>query len=197
MKRFFFLSLFIIIVSMGFILRIEVEPFNKDLFLLLKENFYRKFYIFCSFSKLYKDLRERSILIRKISFYPWTLYFSWEEEYTLIKIQNGNKNIFVNQKGEVMLNYRPKNNTVKVNNSVKKPLREVINLVDTLLKKDIDIREIILNLRFFEIKTSSSSILMSYDNIEEKMRIFKHISSIISDKNYFIDMRFKVPTIKR
>lgn len=197
MKKIFFISLFIIIVSMGFILRIEVEPFNKDLFLLLKENFYGKFYIFCNFSKLCKDLRERSILIRKISFYPWTLYFSWEEEYTLIKIQNGNKNIFVNQKGEIMLNYKPKNNTFKVNNSVKKPLKEIISLVDPLLKKNIDIREIILNLRFFEIKTSSGAILMSYDNIEEKMRIFKHILSIISDKNYFIDMRFKVPTIKR
>ncbi len=195
MKKFFFLSL-LIIVSMGFILRIKIEPFNKDLFLLLKENFYRKFYLFCNFLKLYKDLRERNILIRRISFYPWTLYFSWEEEYTLIKIQNGNNNIFVNQKGEIMSIYRPKNNTVKVNNSVKKTLKEIINLVHSLLKENIDVREIILNSRFFEIKTSSGSILMSYDNIEEKIRIFKHILSILSDKNYFIDMRFKVPAIK-
>lgn len=196
MKTKIFIALLIlIIISMGFILRIKLDPFDKELFSLIKERYYKKFYSFCNFSDFYKSLKEKGILIKKLSFYPWTFCLSWEQEYTLIYLKNEKEEIFVNQKGEIMQNYKPNKYTVKIKNASNKSLKEIIKLVNSLLK-NINVKEIILNSRYFEIKTSSGFILMNYDNIEENLKIFRYILEFTSDRDYFIDMRFKIPIIK-
>ncbi|MCX7846077.1 MAG: cell division protein FtsQ [Dictyoglomaceae bacterium] len=187
--------LFLTIISMGFILRIKIEPFDKELFSLIKEKYYKKYYIFCNFLNFNKDLKKKGILIKKMGFYPWTLYFSWEQEYTLIYLRNGNKEVFVNQKGEIMPNYKPNNKTIKVNNFSEKSVEEIIKLANSLLK-NIDLKEIILNQRYFEIKTLFGSVLITYENIEEKLKNLKYILEFTFGKKYFIDMRFKIPVIK-
>ncbi|MEN2984014.1 MAG: hypothetical protein ABDH25_03200 [Dictyoglomaceae bacterium] len=192
--RIFIILLILFVISMGFILRIKVDPFDEKLFSLLKEKYYKKFYIFCNFRSLREDLEKDKILIRKLSFSPWTLYLSWEQEHTLIYIKTEKEEKFINQKGELMSDYKPVENTIRVNNVARKSLKEIVKLIDSL-SKVIDIKEIILKSKYFEVKTSSGSMLMGYENIEEKFKTLKYILLVL-DKKYFIDMRFKIPAIK-
>ncbi|MCS7201920.1 MAG: hypothetical protein NZ841_04005 [Dictyoglomus sp.] len=192
--RIFIILLLLFVISMGFIFRIKVDPFDEKLFSLLKEKYYKKFYILCNFRSLREDLEKDKILIRKLSFSPWTLYLSWEREHTLIYIKTEKEEKFINQKGELMSDYKPVKNTIRVNNVARKSLKEIVKLIDSL-SKAIDIKEIILKSKYFEVKTSSGSMLMGYENIEEKFKTLKYILLVL-DKKYFIDLRFKIPVIK-
>ncbi|MGB9857688.1 MAG: hypothetical protein ACPLKX_06065 [Dictyoglomaceae bacterium] len=193
--KIFLALLFIVIISMGFILRIKVEPYKEDIFSFLKSSFYKKYYFLCNFSEFYKNMSDKKIIIKKISFYPWTLYVLWEEEYTWLYIKHGDKEELFNQQGKKINYYKFTTNTIKVNNISKISTEKVVLLVQNL-SKNLNIKEIALYPKYFQVKTSEGVILMDYDNYNESLKIFRYLVKLISNKNYSLDLRFKVPSIR-
>lgn len=193
-RKLIFFLFFLIVISLGFIIRIEVEPYDEEVFSIAKDSFLKKYYFFCDVQKFYKNLEKREILIKKFKLYPWSLYITWEEENTWFYIRYKGEEKFYNQEYNLMSYYKPTDNTIKINNFNEiqfEIIKEIVENISRLVK----IKEITLYPRYFQIKTSNGTILMNYDNYKEKLRLVNILFKNISE-NLLLDLRFDIPTIR-
>lgn len=192
MKKFLCFFIFLIIISMGFILYVRIDPYNENVYKIVKDKFYRKFMIRINSQELEKIFIEKGFIIKSIKRYPWSLKVSWEEEYTWIHILSKSKEYFINQKCMIMKNIKRHDNTITVKDYNNLPIKDIVLLIKSF--GSINIKEVELFSKYFVVYSDDKRILFDYKNYKENLKDFKTLFKELNAK--YFDFRFSIPVIR-